>query len=228
MSVALVKYEAARSALAAAHRVDEVKDIRDKAEAMAAYARQSKDLNMIQWATEIKVRAERRCGELLARTKKNTGARGAGSNQHEVRSHDTTAPTLAQVGLTKDESSRYQQLAAMPEQHFEAAVETAKATVGAVTSAHMLRVAQLMQQGTEMRAELAAAEERGRSRHTEVEARTWYGLECDMQRLMQSTAKAASTAIPPCDPVRAKRIAEMWRTVSEFLSVYLERSHDPA
>lgn len=68
------------------------------------------------------MRAERRCGELLAATEKNKGAAGSGSNQHEVRSHASTAPTLAAMGLTRDESSRYQQLAAMPTEHFEIAV----------------------------------------------------------------------------------------------------------
>ena len=132
----LVRYETARKALAEAHRVDEVKDIRDKAEAMAAYARQAKDTQLIQYATEIKVRAERRCGELLARTDK---AKGAARADWKTRSDDAT--TLQDMGLTKNESSRYQQLAAMPDEHFETAVETAKATAGEVTTAFMLREA---------------------------------------------------------------------------------------
>ncbi|MEY2686857.1 MAG: hypothetical protein RL375_1055 [Pseudomonadota bacterium] len=146
MSASLIKYEAARTALAEAHRVDEVKDIRDKAEAMAAYARQAKDSELIQYATEIKVRAERRCGELLARTEKSRGAAEPGTARGTTRSNDATAstPTLAQMGLTKDESSRYQQLAAMPADHFETAVATAKATAGEVTTAFMLREAKRM------------------------------------------------------------------------------------
>ena len=99
---------------------------------MAAYARQAKDSELIEYATEIKVRAERRCGELLARTEKNTGARmnGGGEFPAVERCDSRETPTLADMGLTRDESSRYQQLAAMPAEHFETAVSTAKATAG--------------------------------------------------------------------------------------------------
>lgn len=135
----LVRYEQARKALAAAHRVDEVKSIRDKAEAMAAYARQAKDSKLIEYATEIKVRAERRCGELLAKAKLN-GERRSGHGDQKTASR-SAIPKLSDIGLNNDQSSRYQQLAAMPEKHFETAVATAKATVGEVTSAFLLREA---------------------------------------------------------------------------------------
>jgi hypothetical protein len=82
---------------------------------------ESKDSELIQYATEIKVRAERRCGELLARTEKNTGARMNGGGDAPVveRCDRRETPTLADMGLSKSESSRYQQLAAMPPEHFE-------------------------------------------------------------------------------------------------------------
>jgi hypothetical protein len=48
------------------------------------------------------------------------GARGSGSNQHEVRSHADTAPPLAELGISKTQSSRWQKLADVPEEDFEA------------------------------------------------------------------------------------------------------------
>ena len=139
MNNQLVRNEQARTALAECQRVDEVKDIRDKAEAMAAYARQAKDTELIQFATEIKVRAERRCGELL-RTSAERGERQSVGNP-QLSNASTIAPTLAVLGITRDQSSRYQQLAAMPDEHFETAVATAKDTAGEVTTAFMLREA---------------------------------------------------------------------------------------
>jgi len=140
MTTQLVRYEQARFALAECQRVDEVKDIRDKAEAMAAYARQAKDTELIQFATEIKVRAERKCGELLAGAEKNDGGRPP-RNQSNATTGFTAPPTLADMGITKDQSSRYQSLASMSEEHFETAVATAKDTAGEVTTAFMLREA---------------------------------------------------------------------------------------
>lgn len=139
----LVKYNAARTALAEAHAVDEVKDIRDKAEAMAAYARQAKDTEMLQWVTEIKVRAERRAGQMLAEMPKAKGTQVKGGNAGGpiVVPPVNESKTLADLGITKNESSRWQKLAGVSEEQFEHAVAAAKEVAGEVTTAAMLRAA---------------------------------------------------------------------------------------
>lgn len=138
----LVRYEAARAAVQAAHDVDEVKDIRDKAQAMAAYAKQANDTQMLEWVTEIKVRAERRAGEMLSAMKVN-GSRHTTVDNLKIgpKSHDTTSgPTLDSIGISKDQSSRWQKLAAIPEKQFEEAVAAAKEVAGEVTTAALLKI----------------------------------------------------------------------------------------
>lgn len=117
---ALVKYDAMCTAIEAARAVDEVKDIRDKALAIQAYAKQAKNLDAERHAAEIRVRAERKCGELLAEQPKAKG----GETYHASPTGSITLPvqTLSDLGISKRQSSEWQQLAAVPEEHFEEAI----------------------------------------------------------------------------------------------------------
>ncbi len=90
----------------------------DIAETARVYAKRAQlGQEAIRHATEIKLRAERKAGEILAATPKNEGRAGAGrpplgSTEQEPPKDST--PTLADLGVTKKESSRYQKLAALP------------------------------------------------------------------------------------------------------------------
>ena len=123
----LVRYDAAKQAIAEYRTVDEVKDFRDKALAIEAYAKQANDYELERDAAVARVRAERRCGELLAEMEKAKGVRmnGRDDSGEFRRSNDATTEsprTLSDLGITKDQSSKWQKLAAVPEAEFEAAV----------------------------------------------------------------------------------------------------------
>lgn len=114
---ALLKYDAACRALAEAKAIDEVKDLRDKADAMRHYARQAKNRCLEVDATEIRIRAERRLGEMLAEAK-STGVLSAGGRPATIRRQVPKA-RLRDAGVDKKLSSRAQRLAGVPAPDFE-------------------------------------------------------------------------------------------------------------
>jgi hypothetical protein len=142
----LIRYDAARKAIAAAHRVDEAKKIRDKAEAVRTYAKLAGDVEMQNMACEIRLRAERRAGQLLLEMEKNPGTRGEGRPRKDGtkirRSASTTAnpPKLEEIGITKDQSSKWQRLALLvDEATFERALAQAREKNGELSNAALLR-----------------------------------------------------------------------------------------
>jgi hypothetical protein len=143
MSTALVKYEAARKALAEAHRVDEVKAIHDKAEAMRVYAQQAQDTELQNMAAEIRLRAERRAGELLREMKDKRERRpegGPGRGKKTVNGNDSfSKPSLLELGITRNQSSQWQKVASIPEEQFEASISTAREKQQEITTAAVLR-----------------------------------------------------------------------------------------
>ncbi len=97
------------------------------------YARQAKDTELIEYATEIRLRAERRAGELLAGMEKAKGTRGQARGSTDGSGgiileplENDNPPTLAEMGISKKQSSQWQKLAGLGESEFETHVEEVK------------------------------------------------------------------------------------------------------
>ena len=118
---ALVELTQVRRALAAVATVPEMVEIISRTRALQYYLQQCHESEeLIREAMEINLRALRRAGEMLLAMEKNKGA--------ATHSHDESAPpTLAQMGLDHNQSSRLQRLARIPPAHFEAYLAATKA-----------------------------------------------------------------------------------------------------
>ena len=113
-------------AITEAHSIDEVKLIRDQAAALAAAARIAKNRAAAAKCLEIQIRAERRWAQLHI---PNPGGRPS-----ENLSDGTTGfPTLAEMGISRDQSAHWHQLADMSDIEFEEALtEIEMPTVGSL------------------------------------------------------------------------------------------------
>lgn len=132
----MMRYDAACRAVAECKAVDEVKDWRDKAAALQAYARQAKNKQLEVDAAEIRIRAERRLGQMLEQSAE-TGER---ARPGEYRK-ESPAPTLSDLGISKDLSSRAQQIASIPDDEFEQTLAEHRAEQQAVTGRTMEKLA---------------------------------------------------------------------------------------
>jgi 16S rRNA G966 N2-methylase RsmD len=99
----------------------------NKVKAIEVWAKaEKKDAELQNMIAEQKIRTQRILGQLL---KESDLAKAAKGNQYTGKleqSDDTTSPTLKSFGITKDQSSTFQKIAALPEEIFEAEIATAK------------------------------------------------------------------------------------------------------
>lgn len=105
--------------------VDDARNLVDLAEAARVYAEKARlGDEAVNYATEIKIRAQRAGGLILQKMPKNKGAAATAT-----RSHDGTAlpPTLADLEISKNDSSRWQAIASIPEVELEAYIVETKA-----------------------------------------------------------------------------------------------------
>lgn len=115
-------YEAAKQALATCESLDECKDWSDKAAALASYAKQAGDDELMKQAVRIRDRAIRRCGELL----KQFDGRGEHWETKREGDRPSTSQTEAaqQAGLTPYQAKTAVRVANIPTTMFERMVES--------------------------------------------------------------------------------------------------------
>jgi hypothetical protein len=121
MTKELALYESARAALAKAVKVDEVKEIRDKAMAIKAAAKIAKDREMEANAYELRARAERRLGEMMEAGKADRASQGGDRKSKD--SAKLLKPTLKEVGIDGNLAHRCRSAAGMSEEAFAEHVE---------------------------------------------------------------------------------------------------------
>lgn len=136
----LVRYDAACRAIAEAKSVDEVKDVRDKAVAMAAYARQAKNRDLESDAVEIRLRATRRIDQLRQAQKESVGLnQGAVPGKTGLKTNPVLdpRPTLASQGIDKNLAHQARTLGALSDEKFESVVAAARDAVARATKTVM-------------------------------------------------------------------------------------------
>jgi len=124
----LIALDRARQWLVSASSIEEVNELRARAEAVRVYTRQAElGKEAENAAAEIRLRAERRVGELLRQTDLR---RGNPSRREGLK--------LADQGLSAKESMTFQRMAAIPEGKFDERLNSAKGN-GRVSRAAVLR-----------------------------------------------------------------------------------------
>lgn len=118
-----IVYERATKALAECSRIDECKDWANKAEALASYARQSKDDSLRKMADRIQARAIRRCGELLKQVEQKQGA-NQNIQDGAVPKVLTRTDAAQEAGLSERQRKTALRVANIPQPVFEAAIES--------------------------------------------------------------------------------------------------------
>ena len=125
MPMQLVRYDAAKLAIAECERIDEAKDLSDKAMAMRAYAMQADDVELEAVARRTRARAERRAGEISA-TLETERERDELGRLLPNGGKQAKSAILSDAGISTSRAHRAEKIAAIPEDEFEARVEAAK------------------------------------------------------------------------------------------------------
>ena len=143
----LIKWEAVKQSIAECVNVDEIAQIRDKAESVRYALKQAGEApEVIRQAEEIKLRAERRAGEIIIGMKED----GKILEHRPSEEVSQGVTLLSDYDISRNESSKWQKIALLPINKFEEFIATAPE----ISTAGAIRVLNDIRQETEYETKL--------------------------------------------------------------------------
>jgi hypothetical protein len=143
----LIKWDKIRTEIECAKDIEELTAMKNKLRAYQILAEQSKQSQEVQSKIAIyKARADRKCGEWLQ----------ANIKQGQRVDLSNSSTSLKDLGVTRDESSRLQKIAAIPEEKFEDILQEAEVETKKVTSNMLVKIANEADKTTRKNAEKSA------------------------------------------------------------------------
>lgn len=132
----LVRYDEMCRAIDAAYEIDEVSEIRDQARAIELYMQQQRNTEAERRACEIRLRAERKVGKLIQQMERARGKRTDLPTSVHDEPKLSLSETLKSHGISGTQAKRWQKLADVPEDQFEATfAKPAKPSTNAIIAA---------------------------------------------------------------------------------------------
>ena len=207
--IVLGKWEKAKLAIMECKTIDELKVIRDKAEALRAYAKQAKEsLEVQNNVAEIKIRCERRIGEFS----KDLPKINKWSN-----SHDGKLTILKDAGI--DHYLRYEAIANLPEDVFQRHISEVKKSNEELTTIGIIELARNLEKehGREEKQKRYENQSRGfNSRDIQI----WNG---EFQKL-SGKIKDNSVDLILTDPPYPEEFLPLWKDMFDVADRILKPS----
>lgn len=149
MSQELIQWDKIRTAIETSKDIEVLTALKNKLRAYQVLAEQSKQSAEVQAKIAIyKARADRKCGEWLKGNIKHEGAKGIGK-----KVSNNMLPTLDELKITRNESSRLQRIAEIPEAKFESILQEAEVETKKITNNMLVSIAKEAEKESRIKSE---------------------------------------------------------------------------
>jgi hypothetical protein len=214
---ALIYLDNAKQEIESANDLLTLKEIHDKLSAVKVFCKAAKvSFEITQRCSELKIRCERRAGELLNGREKHPPGPSPQDRSHVA----TYPPKLEDLDITKSQSSRWQSIAAVPDGDFEKKIDEIKKGGREITSSEMLSFSKYLDRERERTERRRAAAEEASAVEPDQRIRIFHG---DFREVLTAeVVPTDSVSLVLTDPMYGREHLPQWAELAQFASRVLK------